>query len=494
MAAHGDLLAEEAANSLLQSLEKTKVPNSLQIYQLGALLHSLSDTKAHTNLQAASNQLLQAIPLSYRRSIFQDIHETLYQCLLDESSDDGPESALAAVAQLHLASEAAFSWSSSSTLSLNDLVNILASKYHHHPSDESIIVILASLILYAFAGGDGSSSMEEQLIPAIHMLEEHGLWSQVLEHLDGRKPGWRREFLAQLPSDHRDYLQHLLTPTATTEPIKFVVADDNEVKQTSSSHTIRKLSPEQELGLRIDRVRQVLPDLGEGFVETALSYFEGNVEQTVAALLEDASLLPPTLQLVDRSLPRRHRKTDNDNDEEAKAAIKLALQAAERQQEEEAFAVEVVMRSDVEYNDDYDDQYDDVDEIGGADTGLYDVDYDAIRTYNRVLKGVVDEQEYWEANRNLNRQPAQQEKSFGPDKMRGGRIPNAGRGNNGQGGRGGRGRGRGKKGSPQGTQSQAESKEATDKSEQGKPNLRKKAAKLDKRREKQKQATAKRSG
>ena len=59
--------------------------------------------------------------------------------------------------------------------------------------------------------------------------------------------------------------------------------------------------------------------------------------------------------------------------------------------------------NDMEYNDDYDDQYDGVGMGGATDSGLYAIDFDSIKAYNKVTKDMEADRLYWEESRNDNR-------------------------------------------------------------------------------------------
>jgi hypothetical protein len=133
--------------------------------------------------------------------------------------------------------------------------------------------------------------------------------------------------------------------------------------------------------------------------------------------------------------------------------------------------------------------------VANVDVELYDTDnYDAIRTYNRTMKQVETEQQFWNSNRNTNSRNTSaliqgngtennveiEAKVYrGPDLMRGGRTP---------GGRGGGGRGSIKKGEETAKPTKNDTADAS------KPNLRHKARVLDKRRDQQKKAQTKRTG
>lgn len=271
----------------------------------------------------------------------------------------------------------------------------------------------------------------------------------------------------------REYLLLMLTSSPTSTSIQTI--QKTSQRKQSTIVPSKTVSTASEIQRRIQLVRDVLPELGKGYVESALSYFQGDVDRTVAALLEaqsDPMSLPPILQMMDPKLPERHVETTPDsyslNDEEARRITKARLADMERTQEAEAFALAVVGNND-EYDDDYDDQYDGMDggeDLGGMDGNTYDVDLDTIRTYNRAAMAAEAEGSFWvsilvkrlpsivacmhvktycmyvyllffvpqEENRNLNRAKEQQKKKpkdgdepetktyHGPDKGKGGRV------------------------------------------------------------------------
>lgn len=59
----------------------------------------------------------------------------------------------------------------------------------------------------------------------------------------------------------------------------------------------------------VAQVRDLLPDLGEGFVELCLEYFDNLPEKVINAILEDN--LPPHLSSVERSLARKSTTPKN---------------------------------------------------------------------------------------------------------------------------------------------------------------------------------------
>ena len=237
-------------------------------------------------------------------------------------------------------------------------------------------------------------------------------------------------------------------------------------RQVQSSLPSKPVSAADELDRRIDQVQQVLPDLGAGFIETALSYYQGNVEQTVGILLSGVETdLPQPLRLIDRQLPRRQKQSKRSKDDaesaaEAKQIVKDRV-ALEQQREQERYKALLYVsqeerqqqqqkqqasgladgfsamftHAEMMYDDDVDDQYDDIDGgLGGADSGWYD--FEKVKLYNQAVKDEEADQLFWEENRNTNR-PAKksngnnnntqqgegQGKQYrGPDKIKGGRI------------------------------------------------------------------------
>ncbi|GMH64844.1 hypothetical protein TrRE_jg3239, partial [Triparma retinervis] len=80
--------------------------------------------------------------------------------------------------------------------------------------------------------------------------------------------------------------------------------EENEGDDESSTPTPPP-PPKSLPELRIAKVKSVLPDLGEGYIELAIACY-GGVEGAVEALMEfDQKDLHPRLRGVDRNLPRR---------------------------------------------------------------------------------------------------------------------------------------------------------------------------------------------
>jgi len=286
--------------------------------------------------------------------------------------------------------------------------------------------------------------------------------------------------LVQAVRDHlpdtaqRDYLVRMLESTATTSSSTATTSASpakqrpaHEATTTRSSSTNRNAPPATTITAMdrlVAQVRDVLPDLGEGYIETALAVYAFDASRTVAALVEaeatgDPSALHPRLRAVDRTLGRRRAADASTydaggaDDQEAREAQRERMREMGRRAEREAYQISLVERDDGNmYDDDYDDQYDGLGddagaagEVGGADGGLYDVDLDAVREYNRIRREEEKEAAYWEGSRNLNRTngrggrgkarrasddegegsngDAEQERTYrGPDKGKGGRL------------------------------------------------------------------------
>ena len=549
------------------------LPSALQLYKLGLFLDAVqrmdsspsaaASQQEYAALQRGYHELLRALPAEYRESLWRDLHRAFWGVLRGDSmvAVDVRE-ALQSVSQLVEGSSLA-AQSSKLVASIEDLSTLLDCYVKSDSDDKStrscILSLFGNYLLHS-----PEAAEYEQLLPALHCLQQEShVWNELVAHLNAqdrrhhhhhRNHHWKERVLRKFNDDEsqQEYLTSLLaTGGHAEEEMLAQQLSRNSIR--SSSNNKKKpgviaaatnqpqttTTADQEIQRRIDQVKAVLPDYGDGFVETALAASRGDVEATVAQLLNDESQWPAILRATDRKLPRRKHdfassKQQQEREEaEAKAIARATLAAAERQQEQEAFMVDLVMRtgagdddknnvendrnddddgdsggdddiaqvqashSNYEYNDDYDDQYDDLDGVGNTDAGLYD-NYDAVRVYNQALKQVGVEQSFWEQERNTNLSQkvassrGKKKDNFGPDRMKGGRIP-------GQRGRGGRGGGRGGAGDGGAASLAASSQSGGGGSEgnkgaSGKPNLRQKARKLDKRREQQKKAQVKRSG
>ncbi len=258
----------------------------------------------------------------------------------------------------------------------------------------------------------------------------------------------QKEYLLLMLSSAKKSVQKEVNVAAAIFTKTSKVAQQNKAK----TNTKPKISGLDRLVMQI---KDLFPTYGEGYIEAALACYNHDLEQTTAALLEVQSdptskSVHPRIRALDSSLPSRRKESkqrydddETEEDIEAKRLQKSRLRELEVEQENEAFILAGAMG---EYNDDYDDQYDGVggeDDIGGADAGLYDMDYESIKVYNRAAKAMEEDRVFWEENRNTNRRNAKgkpkgnngkedddrdsdggtvDRKYRGPDKGKGGRL------------------------------------------------------------------------
>uniref|UniRef100_A0A7S2EMS8 CUE domain-containing protein n=1 Tax=Ditylum brightwellii TaxID=49249 RepID=A0A7S2EMS8_9STRA len=277
------------------------------------------------------------------------------------------------------------------------------------------------------------------------------------------------------PTDQREYLllmldscPNSLTANAIlTQSSSSTITTKKKKNQGKKQNKTAKDTARSTLQLRINQIRDVLPDLGEGFVEIALAIYDHDVNRTLTSLM-DPNALHPRLRALDPTLPARKKDDEIKEAEEmeARRIQKAHLKEMEGQMEQQSYMLEQTALAFGggddeeagagvdEYNDDYDDQYDgqeqDGGDIGNADGGMYDVDLDAIRAYNKATLEAEREASFWDENRNTNRlsgkgPPKQNKKKSekkgdndnddddsegngnekkyrGPDKGRGGRV------------------------------------------------------------------------
>jgi hypothetical protein len=421
---------------------ESMLPSASQLYQVGLALYWLTLEPASSDVtqedfgvdvSAALKALIDLAPRDYAYEVLGDLKQALlYVAETSDATDDGDLQngcrSMIGIYQIGLEAVDGQRWTS------DELSTLLSETVRGEKTWIPLCLQLVNVLIW------GENIDQEQLLPIIHTLKELGAWYSLIGLHSAKHPDWKKELLSRYSdATERKYVVSLLeADDGDGEPVRLSLETHDKVKQGLgiSKNGSAKLSPEEALQRRIGQVREVMPELGEGFIESVLSYYKGNVEQSLAVLL-DTSLLPAQLQILDQSLPRRHRKQITSNEEQdARETTKAALQAIQLREEEEALAVDRVMGSgNDEYDDDYDDQYDALDGVGGADSGLYD-DYDAILTYNRILKQVEGEQGFWEETRNTNRATHNDPKKSnvdgkvyrGQDKSKGGKIPVAGRG------------------------------------------------------------------
>mmetsp|Transcript_41122 Transcript_41122/g.72350 ORF Transcript_41122/g.72350 Transcript_41122/m.72350 type:complete len:723 (-) Transcript_41122:72-2240(-) len=280
-------------------------------------------------------------------------------------------------------------------------------------------------------------------------------------------------------------LQYLLamlrsSPKSNSKkPPSSIVNNTTALSTSLTEANTPQSEPQQSMtDIQIEHVKNILPTLGEGYIEEALKCYNHDVERTLEALLQvteganknNNTNIHPRLLTIPTNLPRKlrdrvthysanvnlHRGATFKEDGKEHAKVqKEHLKHVERQAEEEAFLIENVSRTlgglrideeeeggvneqllygvksnGNEYDDDYDDQYDGTGIGIGGDEGLYDVDIHNVhqrydrggakneqemwKKYNGMIKDIDSESKFWEDNKNLNRGPPKG-KSAGKD-------------------------------------------------------------------------------
>ncbi|KAL7548793.1 hypothetical protein ACHAWF_012068 [Thalassiosira exigua] len=378
----------------------------------------------------------------------------------------------------------------------------------------NILKTLSRLLVHGLVKGSGKTEneedMDEQLSNIMTLIENiqslAGEYSCALGDmlsLDDNELGdasfvsaLRTKFESEVAPPPQ--LQYLLAMLRSSSKSYRETTQSIMVPAAPLSQSVAPKEPQKSMtDIQIDHVKNILPALGDGYIEEALKCYNHDVERTLEALLQasegDNSNVHPRLLTIPTNLGRKlrdrvdhysanvnlHRGASAKDDGKEHAKIqKQRIKHEEQQAEAEAYLIENVSRTlgglrvseegtdndqygllgnGNEYNDDYDDQYDGIGDaggmaggIGGMDEGLYDVDVHNVhqkydrggakneqemwRSYNKLIKDVDAESQFWEDNRNLNRGPPRkgentdkredgEGKTFhGPDKGKGGRL------------------------------------------------------------------------
>lgn len=475
-----------------------------ELYRLGCVLHQLHVMQAENikhDVQSAYHQLLQSLP--QKRLFFDVLHEGLDRLLkAPGSSDHDILSAVQAMDSLYRYSVLCEASHKSTMQTVNSLADYYGKEVTQQSSSGCSSAILSLLFRLLWKSPSHVSLEWEELLPVLEVLQEKRVWKPLASYLDEIHVGWQEAWLEGYDDEtQKEYLTSWLrTAAANTEDEQAAKLAQAIARAKPSPKTRPKrvssagLATSDPLQRQLDQVRAVLPQYGEGLVELALSLRQGSVEETVALLSSPTFEWPVSLQAIDPALPRRHQKRVASQDADATQRTKEALRAADQQFEREALIMTQFTTTGAdEYDDDYDDQWDAVDTAGANDGGLYD-DYQAVRTYNRVVRDTEKEAAFWEANANTNKKgtkPSGEAKYRGPDKLKGGRVPKPPPGGNDS----------KKKSETEPSKEEDEKAQAGDKKDdgkqltEGKPSRsaqRQKDRKMTNRREKQRQAMNKR--
>ena len=475
--------ASTALNQLALSIEASTIITGLDLYRSGLALDgakrrasgtkhgSSASAKARAaNLSSRFEEMMAALPVTTVRSALQTVNEAFVRVV---GTDDGPavkhrvvetsdieavQSLCGIYAHSGVACRLGFE---------NKLLSALAVLYDrssycdiaHEPSKvrdlrESIFLVLSSLLFNGLvqseykSNGDDDDLLLQRMMEAVRMLSDASncCLGDLQQWLERDRQSLVDAVQSSLPAnEERDYLILMIQSSLTST---MVAKEQKEHGMSSGEHVpsfATGISGSQSTVSATDRliaqVRDVLPNLGEGYVEAALAFYGFDAPLTLSALLEaesEPSALHPRLRALDTYLPARKKESssvyDVNDDLEAKELQRKHMQKMEKQAEMAEYTYELVERVDM-YNDDYDDQYDGVsNNASAADMGTYDIDIDAIREYNRIRKEEEKESAFWETSRNLNRNRKSGGKSGsegegeegkiyrGPDKGKGGRL------------------------------------------------------------------------
>lgn len=399
-----------------------QLPSPIDFFRLGLVLSDLQEREVtHNNsdvraIRQQYHELLGKIESRYLKDvIFRELN-TAFSSLTASNINDMSDVELAVQSLNGLYSNSLIAcqigWSlelCSSLASVYDRIQLQDSSQRNDLADDAVLNMLSSLImdgLLIICEGDDEENQLRRLLEVVQVLS-----ADTRSNVLGNMIAWQEQRADSSTtlvnvvqsrfeeSPQREYLLMMLQVSRDE-------VDQANVAATSSTDRVPKeqpvaqivpTDPAAEIRRRVQQVRDVLPDLGEGYIETVLSYFQGDVQCTIAALLEgDASELPPALRMLDQKLPARRRETPKrleDADEEARQIVKERLAEIDRREKAEALAFNTVLG---EYDDDYDDQYDGMDggeALGNTDSGLYD--YEMIRTYNKVALQIEREDAFW---------------------------------------------------------------------------------------------------
>ena len=453
--------ASSLASSLESSAGQGQLPTAVDVFRSGSVLHSAwrrarhltttssssptqtaherEATDGYRSLSDAYGQLISSLPPQYLEGALRNEINPAFvatqQAAVDDLTgrheiDGGDEMAMQALFGIYVHSTVACQ------LGVDDeLCSALATLYDRcsngggcHELVEIIFTTLSHLLLDGLIDSDATDEDDGDVKIQRVMEVVQTLTADDTNCCLGDFQEWQNQptlihaVQKHLPDNaQRDYLVLMLESSVTSASLATKQKKLTSEEPTRNTNQTTKGAPKQSpptnaMDRLIAQVRDVLPNLGAGYVETALAVYSLDAARTVSALLEaeaDPSTLHPRLWAVDKALGRRKKESkgtyDAGDDDEAREVQKKRMREMEKQAEKEAYNIALVERDDM-YNDDYDDQYDGIGddagaagEVGGADGGLYDVDLDTMRDYNRIRREEEKEAAFWEESRNLNR-------------------------------------------------------------------------------------------
>ncbi len=534
-------LVSDLEGLTLKPTSKSFLPSLQQLYRLGLVLFRIIQQKRKNRTSIDSDlvvtayrELIESIPDSSLQSLFADLRKAAQRLCKDRANAKDLALAVQSIEGLIGAFSDSDSQSCRQTESNSRLcrvvyesawISTLSALYdrfivlekqqqsQHKANDtitstemaytkDSVLSCLSRLVLDGLVLA-GESTVEESLLDAIRSMEEESTdCLRDLQNWQSREEPFRRnlEDSIQAIGNHgdndedetlekaqqREYIISMLE-SARGEPSSMAVPAMRSETKTNSQENAKKPPPpkkETELDRRIGQVLHILPHFGEGFVEVALGLHQGDVESTVATLLNHPmdesppiSGYPTALRVLDPKLPRRKREfqayqtaaEEAHSAEEARRDVKERIALEEKQKQDQYEALMVVTASQQqqqlqeqqeaakataaplpdkkltrkelrqqklrqqrkrdEYDDDYDDQYDEIDiKLGAADDGFTsDMTFEQVKLYNQVVQEDESDTAFWESNRNTNQKGSKNnkssgEKKWGPDKIKGGRV------------------------------------------------------------------------
>lgn len=404
------------------------------IYEIGRYLSVYSHTPGHHEIASAFDEFLLSCCFKHDDewllAVLEEVNHAFLTVLCGNYTDDDVMDAIESICGIYMSSKCACALIvRKSNTHFPDLVQALASAYNNQNNSDRITIKKKELVLTSVTNllehallthkeeNDDILVVFQRLL-MLCMNHNTNTTCCLLGDLSrSRIKGTLKQVFAE-DETQREYIMQILESCPHTPVSQAQVAKDDDdpkkiiEKKTVSVSPVAPTSKYKEVA--VDQVKSIFPDLGEGYIEAALACYKGDVSQTISALLEDDRLsLHPQLELMDRKLGPRNRKGDLYKDTEdadradAISTQKERIKVMQKDEENKAFLLSTAM----DYNDDYDDQFDGTDEGGGAsgmvgssDGALYDIDYNAIRTYNQVALDMEKEDNFWNEMRNSNRE------------------------------------------------------------------------------------------
>ena len=457
-------LLEQVQNGFESMISRKKLPSALDIYKTSCLLYDLQNLDKTMIPESTSKELctsfivsLTLIDDTYLKSVLlNDLHGAfgkMVQILVEEADTavhmEKCSQGLKAIWILYAYNQkndysknlCRLGFSNHLCLDLRRLYDLCVSS---ESSDEvtnrqRVLAVLSSLIMNGLM--DRLSSNEDEAISevmeTVQLLSSDGsyclgdLMQFQIEntHMTTLPQTLDFRFTKEVQTQ-KDYIISIIDSAPSSFKLDSTILQHPEKPVTGNKTPANipkfktKLTGLQRL---VSQIKPLFPQLGDGYLEAALACYNNDIDRTTSALLEaeeDPSSVHPRLQVLDKNLPARKRNlrteyeapglSSNQDDIEAKEIQKARLKQMEKDEENEAYLLSVAMN---EYNDEYDDQYDGIGDdggatggIGGADAGLYDVDYNAIKAYNRIVKDLEADKTFWEESRNLNERKSKKEK------------------------------------------------------------------------------------